>query len=544
MKTYRNGQIVEGVITGIQPYGAFVSIDDATSGLIHISEISDGYVRDIGLYVSEGERVLVKIIEVSDEADQLKLSLKALNYGSRKDRTNKNYRRPLVPKAEIGFATLETQLPIWEAERVAQMIHVDLSHALLKESVTAYQEDVTRLHSVLENKEGKGSEYTGWLSFATDFSTDELNRIKQAAASIQAQSQILFVCGIGGSYLGARAVIDMLDGPYLEDQPLRVVYVGNTFSSTQLARVLQLIDRYDVSCNVISKSGTTTETALAFRFIRQAMEAKYGDAAASRIYATTDAKGGLLKPLADANGYETFVIPDDVGGRFSVITPVGLLPISAAGYDIEAFMNGAKQAEFDLNTPDLALNPAYTYAVVRRILEKQGKSVETLVTYEPHMVMLAEWWKQLFGESEGKEDKGLMPNSVNFSTDLHSVGQFIQEGSKIQFETVIAVKKPMIDLIIPQDEANLDQLNYLADKSMDWVNKMAFEGTLEAHEVSGNVPNIIITMDEIQEFNIGYLMVFFFRSLAMSVYLLDVNPFDQPGVEVYKKNMFRLLGKE
>lgn len=539
---YTNGQIVEGVITGIQPYGAFVVLDEETTGLIHISEVSDDFVRDIRQYVTQGEHIIAKIIDVSEGPSQLRLSLKALNYSSRKDRTDKDNKRPLVPDAELGFETLETIMPRWLKQKEKDMVKVDLSHALLEGNVLDYQEDVNRIHEMLHAGTGKGSDYTGWLDWANRYDKDEFARIKAAAKRIQEQADVLLVCGIGGSYLGARAAIEMLQGPYAQSD-LEIIYVGNTFSSTAIVRILNYIKGKRVAVNVISKSGTTTETALAFRMIRQHMEAVYGEEAAQRIYATTDAKNGLLKPLADAKGYETFVIPDDIGGRFSVITPVGLLPIAAAGIDIDALMQGVKDATFEFNTPDLTANPAYTYAVARRMLEKQGKVTEMFVSYETHMLFVAEWWKQLFGESEGKEGKGILPASVNFSTDLHSMGQHIQDGTKNIFETVVLIDNPIEDMLVPEELNDLDQMNYLAGKSLHWINQKAFEGTLEAHEVTGGVPNILISIEKADAYTFGYMVYFFFTALAMSVYMLDVNPFDQPGVEVYKKNMFRLLGK-
>lgn len=542
-RVYENGQIVEGVITGIQAYGAFVVIDDNTTGLIHISEISDEFVRDIRHFVAQGERIIAKIIDNSEGPGQLRLSLKALNYSSRKNRQDMDVKRPNLPKSELGFGTVAAVMPQWLRNKETGMVKVDLSHALLQGDVTSYQGEVTRIHEMLNAKLGKGSDYTGWVEWADTYDKDEFERIKRAAKKIQDQADVLLVCGIGGSYLGARAAIEMIQGPYAQNN-LEIIYVGNTFSSTAITRVLNYIKDKEVAVNVISKSGTTTETALAFRLIRQFMESKYGlEEAANRIYATTDKEKGLLKPLANKKGYETFVIPDDIGGRFSVITPVGLLPIAAAGIDIDELMKGVKDASFDFNTPVLEDNPAYVYAVVRRMLEKQGKNVEMFVSYESHLTFLAEWWKQLFGESEGKEDKGLLPASVNNSTDLHSMGQFVQEGTKCLFETVVLVDNPLEDAEVPFESDDIDQMNYLAGKSLHWINQKAFEGTLEAHEVTGGVPNIIISIDKADAYNFGYLVFFFFRALAMSVYLLDVNPFDQPGVEVYKKNMFRLLGK-
>ena len=324
-----------------------------------------------------------------------------------------------------------------------------------------------------------------------------------------------------------------------------MIFLGNTFSSTYISQVMNYIKDKEVVVNVISKSGTTTETALAFRLLKQFMEEKYGkEGASKRIVATTDKARGTLKTIADLEGYETFVIPDDIGGRFSVITPVGLFPIAMAGIDIDALMAGLKKAYDDFADPALDKNIAYAYAVARRILENQGKDVEMLISYEPQMNMVAEWWKQLFGESEGKEGKGNFPASGNFSTDLHSLGQFVQDGKKIIYETLLLVEEPMLDFNFPADEANLDGMNNLAGKSVDWVNKMAWKGTLAAHEEDGQVPNIIFTINNMGAENFGYMCYFFFRACAMTCYLLDINPFDQPGVEVYKRNMFALLGKK
>ena len=423
------------------------------------------------------------------------------------------------------------------------MITLDTTHAFLKEDVKDYQDVVTTYHDQLMTRTGKGNDFVGWVEWPNNYDLEEFSRIKEVAKKIREKCDVCIVCGIGGSYLGARAAIEMMNGLYPSEKP-EMIFMGNTFSSTYIAQVMNYIKDKEVCVNVISKSGTTTETSLAFRLLKQFMEEKYGKKeAATRIVATTDKARGTLKEIADYEGYETFVIPDDIGGRFSVITPVGLFPIAVAGVDIDAIMVGLKKAYNDFADPDLDKNPAYAYAVCRRILEKQGKNVEMLVTYEPQMAMVAEWWKQLFGESEGKEGKGNLPTSATFSTDLHSLGQFIQEGKKVLYETVINVEKPMLDITFPSDEENKDNMNYLAGKSVDWVNKMAAKGTLEAHEVTGQVPNILITIPDMSAESFGYMCYFFFRACAMTCYMLDINPFNQPGVEVYKKNMFALLGK-
>lgn len=424
------------------------------------------------------------------------------------------------------------------------MIKCDLTYAKLEVSVEDFQEKVSFYHHALHEKTGKGNDFLGWVDWPKDYDKEEVARVQAAAERIRKDAEVFLVCGIGGSYLGARAAVEFVQGLFGK-KDVEVLYVGNTFSSTAIVQLLEYIKGKSVYCNVISKSGTTTETALAFRMIRQYMESVYGrEESAKRIFATTDKKRGTLKALADKAGFETFTIPDDIGGRYSVLTSVGLLPIAVAGIDIEAVMAGAKSAMLTLNDESLKTNAAYQYAVARRILENQGKFSEMLVSYESHLTMLAEWWKQLFGESEGKEGKGLLPTSVNFSTDLHSMGQFVQEGSNKLFETVIVVNQPMLDATVPEAQDDGDQLNYLAGKSLDWVNKMAFRGTLAAHVDEGNVSNILLHIEDTSAFTFGYLVYFFFKACGMSVYLLDVNPFDQPGVEVYKRNMFKLLGKK
>lgn len=423
------------------------------------------------------------------------------------------------------------------------MIQLDLQHAHLKEDVKAYQEQVNQIDESLRMKTCKGNDFIGWMTWADDYDKGEFARIKTCAQKIQNDSDVFVVCGIGGSYLGARAAIEMINGLYAQKKP-EIIFMGNTFSSSYIAQVMDYIKDKEVSVNVISKSGTTTETSIAFRILKQFMEGKYGEDAKKRIYATTDKARGTLKALADKEGYETFVIPDDIGGRFSVITPVGLLPIAVAGIDIDEIMKGLHDGMGEYGDADLDKNPAYRYAVARRILQNEGYDVELFVNYEMQMQMIAEWWKQLFGESEGKDGKGILPDSVCNSTDLHSLGQFVQDGKKILFETNLYVEKTMIDLTFPSDDENLDNMNYLAGKSIDWVNKMAAKGTLQAHEETGGVPNIIITMPDMSAYSFGNMCMFYFKAIAMTTLMNDSNPFNQPGVEVYKKNMFKLLGKE
>ena len=423
------------------------------------------------------------------------------------------------------------------------MMKLDSTQALLKEDISSYQEQVSRIHKMIHDKSGAGNDRLGWVDWAENYDKEEFDRMIKVAEKLNDKTDCVVVCGIGGSYLGARAAIEMIQGLY-PDHAKEVVFIGNTFSSNYISQVLNHIKDKDVVVNVISKSGTTTETALAFRLLKQFMERKYGkEECRERILATTDRSKGTLKELANKEGYETFVIPDDIGGRYSVITPVGLLPMALMGIDIREVMKGLQAAYADLNTDDLSKNDAYQYAVARRILQNQGYNVEMFVTYEPQLQCLGEWFKQLMGESEGKEGKGILPDSATFSTDLHSLGQFIQEGKKVLFETLLAVEKPTLDSVVPTDPDNLDGMNYLAGKNLDWINKMAMKGTLAAHVETGGVPNLQISIPDMSAYSFGYQCYWFFKATAMTCYMLDINPFDQPGVEVYKKNMFKLLGK-
>ena len=405
---------------------------------------------------------------------------------------------------------------------------------------------VAAAHKTVNDKSGLGNDFLGWVQLPENYDKEEFARIKAAAAKIRKDTDILIVIGIGGSYLGARAAIEFLKGPYynqLRDGAPEIYFAGNSISGAYLADIMAMCRGKRVSVNIISKSGTTTEPAVAFRVLRDYLEKEYGEEeAAKRIYCTTDKARGTLKKLADEKGYECFVVPDDVGGRYSVLTAVGLLPIAAAGADIDALMNGAKKAMVKFNEPDMYKNDCYTYAALRNAFYRKGKSVELLVSYEPRFTMMAEWFKQLFGESEGKDNKGLFPASCIFSTDLHSMGQFIQEGSRTMFETIVDVKKPAQDLFIDKLEGNFDGLNFLADQNMSVVNRKAMEGTILAH-TDGGVPEVVIEVDDLSAYNVGYLIYFFWRACACSGYLLSVNPFNQPGVESYKKNMFALLGK-
>ena len=403
---------------------------------------------------------------------------------------------------------------------------------------------VTAAHNTLVNRNGLGNDFLGWVTLPEDYDKEEFARIKAAAARIKEKCDVLIVIGIGGSYLGARAAIELLKSPFynnLKKDTPDIYFVGNNISSAYLNEVLSICEGRDICVNVISKSGTTTEPALAFRIFKKLLEDKYGkEEAKTRIFATTDKAKGTLKQLSDEEGYETFVVPDDVGGRFSVLTAVGLLPIAAAGCDIDKLMAGAREGMKKYSADDN--NDCYKYATLRNILYRKGKSVEMLVSYDPSFTMMGEWFKQLFAESEGKDNKGIFPTAANFSTDLHSIGQFIQDGTRSLFETVVWVKNPRSELVIEAADEDIDGLNYLAGKSVQFVDSKAYQGTLLAH-MDGGTPNIIIEIDEADAYHFGYLVYFFEKACGLSGYLLDVNPFDQPGVEAYKKNMFALLGK-
>lgn len=431
-------------------------------------------------------------------------------------------------------------------------IKLDLTKAasfLGKHEISYMEEAVKAAHIKLHEGTGAGNDFLGWIDLPVNYDKAEFERIKKAADKIKSDSDVLIVIGIGGSYLGAKAAIEMLNSNFHnvldnEDRKApKIFYVGNNISSTYMHDLLQVIEGKDISLNIISKSGTTTEPAIAFRILKDYVEKKYGkEEAKSRIYATTDAARGALKGLAVEEGYEQFVVPDNVGGRFSVLTAVGLLPIAAAGINIDEMMQGAADAREEYANPSLAENDCYRYAAARNALYNKGKGIEILVNYEPNLQYFGEWWKQLYGESEGKDGKGLFPAAVNFSTDLHSMGQYIQDGRRDLFETVINVEKAKYEVTIENSENNADGLNFLAGKTMDFVNKKAFEGTLLAH-TDGNVPNLVVNVPELSPYYFGRLVYFFEKACGVSAYLLGINPFDQPGVEAYKKNMFALLGK-
>ncbi len=435
------------------------------------------------------------------------------------------------------------------------MTHISFNYKkaldFFNESEVENLEDyVETAHNALHNQTGAGSDFLGWINLPQDYDKEEFARIKASAEKIKQDSDVLLVIGIGGSYLGARAAIEMLTHSFQniltkdKRQAPQVIFVGHHMSSTYMKELFDVLEGKDVSINVISKSGTTTEPAIAFRIFKKFLEDKYGqEEATKRIYATTDKAKGALKTVADEAGYESFVIPDDVGGRYSVLTAVGLLPIAVSGVNIDDMMAGAQEGMKDLSKPKLQDNPAYQYAAVRNILYNKGKSIEVLVNYEPQLQYFSEWWKQLFAESEGKDQKGIFPASANFTTDLHSIGQYIQEGRRDLFQTILHINESKETITLEADDQNIDGLNYLAGKTIHEINDKAYQGTVLAHN-DGDVPNLILDLPKLDAYTFGYLVYFFEKACALSGYLLGVNPFDQPGVEAYKSNMFALLGKE
>lgn len=429
-------------------------------------------------------------------------------------------------------------------------IGFDYSNSFIKEDEIHQMKPLVSLsHELLHNNKGVGHEFAGWMNLPKNYEKDEFNRIKKSAKKIRQDSDVFIVIGIGGSYLGPRACIEALNHSFYNELSVdkrkspKIYYVGNNISSKYIMDLLDLLEGKDISLNVISKSGTTTEPALVFRILKEYMEEKYGkEESVKRIYITTDKSKGPLRQLAEKEAYDSFVIPDDVGGRFSIFTPVGLLAIAVSGLNIERLMEGAQSGMEEYGIDDLDENIAYQYALIRNILYNKGKDIEILVNYQPSLYYLSEWWKQLYGESEGKDGKGIFPASANFTTDLHSLGQIIQDGRRNIFETIINIEEAEKDMKIRTDPSKLDGFDFLEGKSIDFINKKAFEGTLMAH-VEGNVPNLIINIPKMDEYYFGKLIYFYEKSCAISGYLLGVNPFDQPGVEEYKRNMFKLLGK-
>lgn len=429
-------------------------------------------------------------------------------------------------------------------------LEFDYSNSMVMDhEIYNFREYVKSAHNMLHEKTGAGNDFLGWVDYPKNFDGDEIERIISAAGRIKDSSEVFLIIGIGGSYLGARAAVELLGHsfhnllPKVKRNAPEIYFLGNNISGTYIKELMEVIEGKSVSACVVSKSGTTTEPAVAFRFVKAYLEEKYGkQEAAKRIFAVTDASRGALKKLADSEGYESFVIADDIGGRYSVLTPVGLLPIAAAGIDVKRILEGARCAWEEYLEPELEKNQCYQYGTVRRLLAGKGKAIEVLINYEPSLHFFSEWWKQLFGESEGKDGKGIFPASMDFSTDLHSLGQLLQDGTRNMFETVLNIEKPKLEVELVSDEENLDGLNFISGKTMEYVNKKAFQGTLLAHK-SGGVPINVINIPEINEYYFGKMVYFFEKACGISGYLLGVNPFDQPGVEEYKKNMFALLGK-
>ena len=424
------------------------------------------------------------------------------------------------------------------------MVKLQLNGLMSEEIIASYQQSVERINKMINEGTGAGSDYLGWADWPVNYDREELARMLADAKYVREHFDILVVCGIGGSYLGARAALEALNGLKSDDK-MEIIFMGQTFSPNYVAQVMKYLKGKKFAINVISKSGTTTETSISFRLLKELLESQIGkEAARKAIYATTDKEKGALKTLCNKEGYATYVLPGDIGGRFSVLTAVGLFPLAVAGINIQDMLDGACIARLMYNNTNLKENPCYRYAVMRDYMYRHNHPVELYVTYEPQMAQISEWLKQLFGESEGKGKKALFPASVTFSTDLHSLGQFIQDGSPILFETIINVLQPKEDIKIPHDEEDLDGLNYLEGKDLAFVNQKAFEGTLKAHTEDGGVPCNVIEIDRLDAKTLGHLFYFFMRACAMSAYLLDINPFNQPGVEIYKKNMFHLLGKK
>lgn len=528
--------IVKGKVVNIKPYGIFVELQDGSVALCHISEISKKYIKNINKLFTIGQTVFAKIIEIDTKKDFINLTIKGITKEDRK----------AFEIESLDFSKLENNINLWirRYKEGDKSMKLNLNYVLNRANYKKYESAVKDVNNMINNKTGAGNDFLGWTTWPRDYDKEEFARIKAKAQYVRENYEVLVVCGIGGSYLGARAAIEAING-LMPNKDLEIIYMGQTFSTDYIYDVMNYLKDKKFAINVISKSGTTTETSVSFRLLKELLESKVGkEAAKDAIIATTDKARGALKTLADKEGYETYVLPDDIGGRYSVLTAVGLFPIAAAGINIDDMMAGAYDAMIETDNDDLHTNAAYQYAVLRHHYYTSGKSVEMYICYEPRLVQLNEWLKQLFGESEGKEGKGLLPDSACFSTDLHSLGQFIQEGTHNLFETVLYFKNPNHEVLVPHDDDDLDGLNYLEGKSLAFINEKAFLGTLDAHSNTGKVDNIVIECEKSDAYTIGYLFYFFMRACAMSAYLLEINPFNQPGVEVYKKNMFHLLGKK
>lgn len=539
------GDILVGTVIRLYPKYAILLFESGRTGLLHISELSNSYVRNFTALVQVGNIYKVKVIAINEENGSMRVSVKQLSEEER----HKNLQGNVEEETRVSFDALKENLPNWIDNQInvhkPMPLTLNTDHLVNQIDVASYQDRVNEIDKMIEEGTGEGADFLGWKDYPNNYDKAEFEQIVKDAKYVRDNYDVLVVCGIGGSYLGARAAIEALRGTILKKKP-EIIYLGQTLDPDYLADTLEYLKTKKFAVNVISKSGGTTETAVSFRLLKNLLEAKMGKENTKKaIFATTDKEHGSLLELAKAEGYRTYTMPGNIGGRYSVFTAVGLFPMAVAGIDIKVFMNGAKQAMIDLKDPSLESNPAYRYAVIRHDLYKEKKdSVEFLVTYSPYFVQIGEWWKQLFGESEGKDGKGLLPASVTFTTDLHSMGQFIQEGSKIFFETSIFVKRPHHPLCLNKDKDDLDKLNYLAGIDMNEIKSKVFEGVVSAHEEVGKNDNLIIEINEMNPYYLGYLFYFFMKACAMSAYLNGVNPFNQPGVEVYKKNMFHLLGKE
>ena len=542
------GELIEGTITRITETGVTVKIYNGVSGWIPNNEVSNTPIKNLQGYFYRGQPIRARIIGINRRKSWLTLSIKQMSIHDRLVIQNLKKEKESTAREDISIITNNYDKWMQTHQRKAKFNMITLNTTGLLDAPVSkkYKEKIERIIIGMEKGTLPGNDFLGWIKYPINLAESEIKDLIDTGKRLRDDYEVMVVCGIGGSYLGTRAVVDALEGigPKIKKE-IEIIYFGNTFSPTYTSEVLSYLKHKNFCVNVISKSGTTTETSLAFRLLKNELESRYKKSEVQkRIVATTDSVNGLLKKLAKEEGYKTFVMPDDVGGRYSVFTPVGLLPIAAAGFDIRKLIQGARNGYRNYMIPELDKNLAANYAIIRNhMYTKLNKTVELYTVYEPHFSMLNEWLKQLFGESEGKDGKGIFPCSVCYSTDLHSLGQFVQDGNHILFETNIQVENPLFDLTIPPDSKDLDELNYLAGKDMNFVNKQAFAGTKKAHVDEGKVNNIDIVVQKMDEETIGELFYFFMVSCAISSYLLDVNPFNQPGVEVYKKNMFDLLGK-
>lgn len=547
MSKYQVGAIVLGTVTGIKPYGAFIYIDEDYTGLVHISEVSDGFVRSIEDFMRVDEKIQLKILEIDVANKHMKLSFKSLADTKRSPRRymyfSKGFRKDVaIYKKDFAsiYAVVEKGIQQKEGEKVVQ-VKLDYFEG---HKAAKWQEKVDAIHNHLHDLEKSKQESFGWVEQPLQIKKEEMQAIFDCAQEIRATHNTFVICGIGGSYLGARAGIEMLTS-FKKDNKIEIIYFGHSLSSQYASYILEYLKGRDFVVNVISKSGTTLESAVGFRLLRTLLAQRYGEAQLkNRIFVTTDPQKGALRQYAIEKELTTFAIPSDIGGRYSVLTSVGLLPFAVAGIDIYEMLAGAKKAYSDLASPQIEKNAAYQYATARLLEYEKGKKIELLVTYEPQLVYLAEWWKQLYGESEGKAQKGLFPAAVNHTSDLHSLGQFIQEGSPILFETTLSLFPTNKEVIIHENKDDFDHLNELKNQTLTAMNQVVLQGTVEAHFQHAKIPNIILEINRYDAYGLGYLFYFFMKSCAMSSYLLGVNPFDQPGVEVYKKNVFRLLGRK